>query len=143
MVCTLGFGWAEVDMQKPVPLAESLKISAEVMNKSLPTMIDSELRHDKVEAKGNTLVFKYTLVNFTQKEMSAEKLSELMEKDTKQGVCSDKDSLMMLEKGMTLIYEYSDKNGKPITQFTFDAEACGIESEMDKLKQILNLTKNK
>ncbi len=142
-MCLLSFAVSEVDMNKPVSLEESLKISAEVMNKTLPVLIDAELRHDKVVAKGKSLIFKYTLVNFTKEEMPAEKLKTLMEEDTKNGVCSDKDSQMMLKKGMTLVYDYAGKNKQHITKFVFDAKACGLEKDIDKLKNLLNLVKNK
>ena len=141
--CLFGISSAEVDMQKPVHLGELLKISADVMNKNLPTMIDEELRHDKVEAKGKSLIFRYTLIHFTEKEMSADKLKKLMEEDTKKSICRDKDSQMMFKKGIVIVYDYADKNAKHITQFTFDAKACGVNTDLDKLKNILNLVKKK
>ena len=143
IVCVLSFTVAEVDMNKPVPLEESLKISADVMNKSLPTMIDAELRHDKVLAEEKNLIFKYTLVNFTKEDMTASKLKSLMEEDTKKGVCADKDSQMMLKRGMSMVYDYADKNKQHITKFVFDAKACGLETDIDKLKNLLNLVKKK
>jgi hypothetical protein len=143
LVCLLSFSVAKVDMNTPVSLEESLKISAEVMNKSLPVMIDAELRHDKVMAEGKKLIFKYTLVHFTKEEMSAHKLKSLMEEDTKKEVCSDKDSQMILKKGLTMVYDYSDKNKQYIAKFVFDAKACGIETDIDTLKNLLNLVKKK
>jgi len=140
VICVLSFGWAEAEMNKTVPMAEALQISAKTMNKSLPVMVDAELRHDKVEAKGNTMILKFTLVNFTLKEMDGEKLKGLMEADIKQSVCTDAETQDMLKKGMKVTYDYTDKNKKHITQFKYDAKACGLESNMDKLKNILNLT---
>ena len=141
VVCVLSFGWAEVDMNKPVQMSEALQISVDTMNKSLPVMVDAELRHDKVEAKENTMVLKFTLVNFTVEEMSGEKLKGLMDADIRQIVCTDAETQDMLKKDMKVVYDYSDKNKKHITQFEYDAKVCGLESNMDKLKNILNLTK--
>ena len=140
LVCVLSFTMAELDMNKPLPLSETLKISVKEMNKSLPMMIDGELRHDKVESKGNTMTLKFTIVNFTLEEMSAEKLKGLMESDIRQGVCGDNDTQMLLKKGMKVIYDYSSKDNKHITQFVYDAKACGLESDIEMLKEILNLT---
>jgi len=142
-VCLLSFIVAEVDMNKPVPLEESLKISAEVMNKTLPIMIDEELRHDKVVAKDKSLIFKYTLVHFSKEEMPAEKLETLMKEDTKKGVCTDKDSQKMLQKGMIIVYDYAGKNKQHITKFVFDAKVCGLETDINKLKNLLNLVQKK
>ena len=142
MICVWSFGWS-VDMNEPVPLAEALQLSVDVMNDSLPAMVDAELRHDKVEASGSTMTFRFTLVNFTREEMDAEKLKSLMEADIKQGVCGDKDTQVMLQKGIKMVYDYSDKNKKHITQFVYDAKTCGTQSDIDKLKDILNLTKKK
>ena len=142
-VCVLSFGMAEVDMDKPLPMAEALKISAETMNKSLPVMVDAEMRHDKVEIDKNTMILKFTLVNFTVKDMDGEKLKGLMEADIRQSVCKDFETQEMLKKGIKIVYDYSDKNKKYITQLKYDAKECGLESNMDKLKNILNLTKKK
>jgi hypothetical protein len=141
VVCVLSFGWAEVDTNKVVPMAEALQISADTMNKSLPVMVDAELRHDKVEANKHTMILKFTLVNFTVEEMDGEKLKGLMEADIRQNVCTDAETQDMLKKGMKVTYDYTDKNKKHITQFKYDAKACGLESNMNKLKNILNLTK--
>ena len=140
MICVWSVGWS-VAMIKPAPLAKALQISINGMNESLPVMIDGELRHDKVEASDNAMTFRFTLVNFTQKEMNAKKLKSLMEADIRQGVCSDKDAQMMLQGGVKMIYDYSDKNKKHITKFIYDAETCGTESDIDKLQHILNVTK--
>jgi len=141
LLCVLSLSVARVDMNKPVLLSDTLKITAEEINKSLPAMIDGELRHDKVEVDGNTMTFKFTLVNFTAEEMSADKLTGFMEADIRQGVCGDSDTQMMLKKSMKVVYDYVGKKKKHITQFAYDAKTCGIESNLDKLKSILKLTK--
>lgn len=137
-MCVLGMGNAIVDTQKRVPLAQTLKVSAEELNRSLPVMIDNELRHDKVEVNGNTMVFKFTLVNFTAKEMSAEELKYHIEPDIRVGLCTDLDTQEMLRKEMKVIYDYVGKNKKHITQFEYDAKSCGLESDIDRLKQLLD-----
>ena len=135
LLCVCSFVVAKVDMNRPVPFAESLKISADVMNESLPIMVDAELRHDKVETKETTMIFKFTLVNFTEEEMDADKLRYLMEEDIKQGVCSDADSRMMLKRGMIVVYDYSDKNKKHIAHFDYDAKACGLTTNLAMLQE--------
>lgn len=138
LMCVLSLGNAIVDMGKKLPLAETLKVSAEELNRSLPMMIDDELRHDKVEVNGNTMVFKFTLVHFTANEMSAEELKYHLEPDIRAGLCQDIETLEMLRKKMILIYDYAGKNRKHITQFEYDAKSCGLESDIERLKRILD-----
>ena len=132
----------KIDMNKPLPLKETLKITADTLNKDLPSMVDEELRLDKVHAEGYKMVFKYTLVNFTPQSMSGEKLKSLMYEDIKTQVCTDKDSKLMLKKGMLVDYAYSGKNKKHITTFAFDAKVCGYLTNVEQIKQnILNMIK--
>ena len=135
LMCVVGTMYAKIDMHTPVSLAESLEISAEMMNKTLPMMVDAELRHDKVETDGNTMTLKFTLVNFTKEEMSAQKLKSLMEEDIKHNVCEDVDSQMMLLQGMRVIYDYVDKNNKHITQFIYDDKVCELENDREEIKE--------
>ncbi len=127
LLCIGGFLYAKENIHSVVPLAESLKISADMMNKELPVMVDAELRHDKVEIDGNTMILKFTLVNFTKKEMNANRLKSLIEADIRKNVCDDVDSQMMLKKGMQVVYDYVDKNNQHITQFHYDTATCGLK----------------
>jgi hypothetical protein len=135
LIGVISVSMAGVDMKKPVPLAESLQISATEINKTLPAMLDSEVRHDSAEAQGHNLIFNYTLVNLTQEVMDEKTFTELMEADMKQQVCSDKDSQMMLKKGMKVAYNYADKNQQHITTFAYDAKSCGLMTNVEKIKQ--------
>jgi len=134
----------KIDMNKPLPLHQTLKITAETLNKDLPTMLDEELRLDKVDATENKMYFDYTLVNFTPATMSGEKLKSLMYEDIKTQVCADKDSIMLLKKGMLVDYVYRGKEKKTITTFAFDAKVCGVLTNVEQIKKnILNLIEKK
>ena len=126
-----------LDMNKPLPLAETLKITAATLNKDLPTMIDSELRMDSVKSDKSTMTFLYTLVHITRSEMPANKLRELMYEDMKVQVCTDKDTRVLFKKGMHVNYEYYGKNKEHITTFAFDAKVCGMQTRKEKLKSFL------
>jgi hypothetical protein len=141
LVCMCSLGMAKVDMNEPLPFLETLKMSAEEINKSLPVMLDGELRHDKVEVDGDTMTFKFTVVNFTAEEMNADRLTSYMEADIRQGVCGDSDTRLMLKRNLKVVYDYVGKEKKHITQFTYDAKSCGIKSVSKKLKNILNVSK--
>ena len=133
-----------VDMHKPLPLQETLKITVETLNKTLPMMLDEELRFDRVEAKKNKMIFDYTLVHISSKEMSADKLKSLLYKDIKTQACAEKDFQILLKKGMLLDYHYVGKDKQEITTFTFDAKTCGLLTNVEQIKKnILNMIKKK
>jgi len=133
-----------VELHKPLPLKDTLKITAATLNKTLPTMVDSELRLERVESKESTMKFYYTLVHFTRVDMPASRLKSLMYEDTKIQVCSDNDTMMLLKKGMKVEYVYTGKDKIDITTFLFDAKVCGVLTNIEHLKEnIFNLIKKK
>jgi hypothetical protein len=133
-----------VDLNKPQPLEKSIAIAAQTYNKNLPSMMDEELRLDKVGAKGSKMTFYYTLVHFTPQTMGANKLKSLMYEDIKTQVCTDKDTKMMLKKGMLVDYDYKGQNNKHITTFVYDAKTCGYLTNVEQIKKnILNMIKKK
>ncbi len=143
IICILSVAMGRLDMNLPVPLEESLMVTANAMNKTLPVMVDAEIRHDKVEVDGLNLILKFTLVNFTKDVMDAEKLKDIMEYDIRRQVCNDEDSESMLKQGMTIVYDYVDKNNKYITQFVYDAKVCNLFTNIDQIKQtIVNIERN-
>jgi len=134
----------KIDMNKPLPLNETLKITVDTLNKTLPSMLDEELRLDKVTSEDRKMTLHYTLVNFTNASMSADKLKSLMYDDIKLQVCADKDTIMLLKKGMMLDYNYNGKDKKMITVFSFDAKICGMLTNVEQIKKnILNMIKKK
>jgi len=128
----------KIDMHKPLPLNETLQITANTLNKTLPTMQDEETRLDQVTTKGTTMTFHYTLVHFTPASMPARKLKSLMYEDIKTQVCTDNDTKMLLKKGMEVYYKYKGKNKKDITTFIFDAKTCGMNTHAKRLIENLN-----
>lgn len=134
----------KIDMSKPLPLLETLKITADTLNKTLPSMLDEELRLDKVTSEDRKMTFHYTLVHFTNVSMPSDKLKSLMYDDIKTQVCTDKDTIMLLKKGMMLDYNYNGKDKKLITVFSFDAKICGVLTNVEQVKKnILNMIKKK
>lgn len=123
------------NINKPQALNKTLQITADTLNNNLPTMVDEELRLDKVSADGSKMIFNYTLVHFTAQTMGAKKLKSLMYEDIKTQVYTDKESKMMLKKGMLVDYVYKGKNKKHITTFAFDAKTCGYMVNVEQTKK--------
>ncbi len=132
----------KTQMSKSVPVQKSLEIAAKELNKNLPTMTDKEMRLERVTAEKSKMVYHFTLVHFTNWSMPFLKLKSLLYKDLKSQICNDNDSQMLLKKGVSIAYDYSDKDAKSIGTFSFDAKTCGLTTNVEQIKQnILNMIK--
>jgi hypothetical protein len=60
-----------------------LKATAENANAECPKQIDEQLRMDAASADGNTLKFKYTLINYASTDLTAEQ-TEALKADLKE-----------------------------------------------------------
>jgi hypothetical protein len=132
------------DMSASVPVAKALDIAAKTLNKGLPKMTDSETRLERVAAQKSKMIYDLTLVHFTNWSMPFMKLKSLLYKDLKTQVCSDEESQMILKKGVSISYRYSDKDARPIGTFDFDAKTCGLTTNLERIKKnILHMIKKK
>ncbi|WP_295422252.1 hypothetical protein, partial [Sulfurovum sp.] len=102
---------------------------------------DEETRLERVSVEKSKMVYHLTLVHFTSWSMPYLKLKSLLYNDLKSQICNDKDAQMLLKKGVSIVYSYSDKDAKPIGSFTFDAKTCGLKTNLEKLKNLLQLNK--
>jgi len=123
-------------------IVKTLEIAATTLNKDLPQMIDKEMQFDSVSTHGSKMVFHYTLVNFTNWTMPMKKLRSLIYEDTKAQVCSDKETQKLLRQGVVVEYSYVGKTKKPIGTYTFDAKKCGLKTNSEKVKRLLENIKN-
>lgn len=131
LICLLSLAMGRFDMNIPVQLEASLRIVANEMNKSLPEMVDAEIRHDKVEVDNLNLILKFTLVNFSKEEVNEERLKSIVEDDIRKQVCEDEDSQIMLDQGIKVIYKYVDRNQEYISQFIYDEKVCNLFTNIE------------
>lgn len=100
-----------------------LKKIALELNRRGPQLVDAETRLDSTTAAGDTLRYHYTLVNRTSKD-TAVNLVRAKEYITKQAQTNfDTNAQMSDLRAMKakLKYEYKDKNGQPLFNFTIAA----------------------
>ena len=131
-----------IKKSKRMSIVKTLEIAATTLNKDLPQMIDKEMQFDSVSTHGSKMVFHYTLVNFTNWTMPMKKLRSLVFEDTKEQVCSDKETQTLLRQGVVVEYSYVGKNKKSIGDYTFDAKKCGLKTNSEKVKRLLKNIKN-
>ncbi|MCF6245532.1 MAG: hypothetical protein L3J43_10925 [Sulfurovum sp.] len=122
-----------LDLHTPTTLKNAMDIAVKAMSKNLPMKIDDELQLTKVNAKGNQMILGYTLTNLSSKDISASTLKSLLYEDIKNQVCTDKETVMMLKKGMVTEYTYEGKDMKYIGDFSFDAKTCGLKTHANQL----------
>jgi hypothetical protein len=100
-----------------------LKAVAEELNKKGPQVIDPETRIDSTTAAGDTLVYHYTLVNLTKKDTTVnfEGAKEYIKNQAQTNFNSNAKMNELRAMKVKLKYEYNDKNGQPLFDFTITA----------------------
>lgn len=97
-----------------------IKAVAEELNKKGPQLIDPETRIDSTTAAGDTLVYHYTLVNLTQNDttVNLEGAKAYIQKQAQANFDTNTKMNELREMKVKLKYEYRDKNGQPLFDFT-------------------------
>jgi hypothetical protein len=104
------------------PDKEVLKFVKE-MNKTCPTMSDIETRLDKVAAlEDNSLLFNYTLIYREKDSIAIGNLKQYMEPVILNKIRTSPTLSRYLNKNLTWIYSYNDKNGDFIFKITYTPE---------------------
>ena len=99
-----------------------LKFSKE-LNKTCPTMVDAETRLDKVDALAdNSLRFNYTLIYRDKDSLAISNLKKFMEPVILNKIKTSPALSRYLNKNLTWIYSYNDKNGDFIFKITYTPE---------------------
>jgi hypothetical protein len=93
------------------------------MNKTCPTMVDTETRLDKVSALAeNSLQFDYTLIYRYRDSVAIGNLRQYMEPVILNKIKSSPSLSRYLNKNLTWIYSYNDRNGDFIFKITYTPE---------------------
>jgi len=104
------------------PDREVLKFAKE-LNKHCPSMIDPETRLDKVNALAdNSLEFNYTLIFRDKDSVSIGNLKNYMEPVILNKIKTSPTLRKYLNKDLTWVYSYNDKNGDFIFKITYTPE---------------------
>ncbi len=93
------------------------------MNKTCPTMVDPETRLDKVLATSdNNLQFNYTLIHTIKDSIPIASLKKYMEPLILEKIKNSGTLRRFLDKDLTWIYSYNDRNGEFIFKVTYIPE---------------------
>ncbi len=96
--------------------------TSEELNKRCPMVIDAETRLDNTAALDNPvkLVYNYTLVNATKKELGDRltSIKETMKPNIQNTVDTNPEMKPFRDNHVLLMYSYKDKNGEYLFDFT-------------------------
>ena len=93
-------------------LDASLMHAASEINKSCPMMVDRETRLDNtVAGSGKTLIYNYTLVNFTRAQIDTTVFESSLKPRMINAVKTNTGMKYFRDNNVTLDYRYSDKDG--------------------------------
>ncbi|MFZ1081588.1 MAG: hypothetical protein WAO19_06660 [Candidatus Kryptoniota bacterium] len=94
-----------------------MNVTSEI-NKSCPVMVDRETRLDNAMAgAGKTLIYSYTLVNVSIGEINVPQVETSLKPRIINVVKTSSETKFFRDKGVTLIYKYSDKVGVSVMEF--------------------------
>ena len=98
------------------------KLTTEI-NKSCPAMVDVETRLDKVVSSvDNSVQFNYTLIHRNKDSIAIGKLKNSLGPVILKKIKSSPTLSKYLNKNLTWIYSYNDKNGDFIFKITYTPE---------------------
>jgi len=90
------------------------------MNKTCPSMVDPETRLDKVFASSDkNLQFNYTLISMIKDSLPIASLKRYMEPLILEKIKNSGTLRRFVDKDLTWIYSYNDKNGEFIFKVTY------------------------
>jgi hypothetical protein len=93
---------------------------ASVINKSLPRMIDDDIRLDRVTAQGRDLHYNCTLVNYAAEDLDIPMFESVMTENIKSMRDTDEVVRRQLNEGRKLVYIFHDKLGQPVARIVVD-----------------------
>jgi hypothetical protein len=116
--------WVEDKLQR------TLNQAASNVNKSLPKMVESGMRFDRVNSPGNkTLVYEYSFVERQASEIDTASVRHQTYRAMLKYLCDDPEQKDWFSKGVTNVFLYRDRVGTEVFRFNVAKADC------DKLSQ--------
>ena len=104
---------------RPARIDGALVATISQINKTLPMMVDKETRLDNTMAGPNkTIIYRYTLVNMNAADVQKEQLKSALRPHVLTSYKTDNGMKAFRDNGVIMEYQYSDKNGVYITDFS-------------------------
>ncbi|MGL5793323.1 MAG: hypothetical protein ACRC06_02770 [Waterburya sp.] len=115
-----------VDLSEMVASEDFLVLTADMMNKSLPLMLDQDTRWDSSSAgPGKTLNYNYTLVNYSASQIDKTKFTKNNHQLLTQMICDEPATQIFPQGGVLLNFNYYDNINKLIANVKLEPSDCG------------------
>ena len=98
--------------------------AVKLMNKSLPSMINEDIRLDHISIQGIDLHYSCTLVNWSAEELDIPSFMSEMTQQMQASLCADEEMRKRLKEGSRLVYIFKDKNDRPVDRIVLEETDC-------------------
>jgi len=112
------------NLQKASSTEEVLRQVAQGINATTPTQIDANTRLMNAVAVGNTLRYRYMLLNASYNEVEKNSIGKNHGARLRNSVCSSADMKPLVELGAILEYAYHDRDGIEIEIISIETSRC-------------------
>lgn len=97
------------------------------LNPQLPKMADNETRIDRVSSgPGRTFTYHHTMIHHTGQDIDMAFFNNSFAPGLQRNVCQQ--LKVMIQRGVTVVYSYQGRDGKPITSVVTTSQHCGQPS---------------
>lgn len=96
----------------------------EIVNKSLPKLIDEDTRLDHVLVQKKEVYYNYTLINWLSTDLDVQKFITIMTSRLKTTQCNDNAARKSMNEDIVFVYMYRDKSGNPVAKIVVDKSDC-------------------
>ncbi|GAB5453199.1 MAG: hypothetical protein Hals2KO_35270 [Halioglobus sp.] len=101
-----------------------LQGSVEMLNRQLPTMVDSDTKLERASSEGNTLIYHFVFVNYLSSELDAVALEQNLRPMVTQQTCTVPNFKPVIDQGGSVSYRYNGKDQKQILAIVIDKSSC-------------------
>ncbi len=123
VVGIIAFGIAYFAVQQvfsPPSIDQQLMKTASELNKSCPVMVDADTRLDNtITTPEKRFQYNYTLVNLLKESIDIESMEAYLTPQILNTIQTSPDLKFFREKGVTLVYDYKDKNSVHLLRLEF------------------------
>jgi hypothetical protein len=95
-------------------------------NAQLPIMVDKETRADITMATGKHLIYKYTMVNLSEKGIDKKAFKNKVKSKLVKDQCNNENMIKLLKMGIQYDYMYHDRDGNLLATVNISKSDCGF-----------------
>jgi hypothetical protein len=107
-------------------IEKTLLETSKQINAQLPTMVDKETRADTTMCVGKHMIYKYTMVNLSEKDIDKNAFKNEIKSMLVKNQCSNENMIKMLKMDVQYDYMYQDRDGNLLATVNVSKGDCGF-----------------